>query len=245
MRFAILSLARNEIAFIRNWVREAKAFTGDVWVGDTGSSDGTAEAARDEGAQVVDIPYRLLLEHGFGEARTVLARQLPTSIEWVHWLDVDERASPNLSPVIQETKVTRPLAIRTLTPTKIPGFSIDNWREMAKSGEAGLEWHIRSHPRRGDIRWRGYIHEELFVGECKAALCAVVTPIGHLHFTHQNPRIDYPKDLLYGFLLDRALRVPELQKYTSQYWFRQYAPSVPYKDQAAAFRELCPEARDL
>lgn len=250
MRLAIATIARNEGAFIRSWVREARALADEVWVGDNGSTDGTAAAAREEGAHVIEIPFRDLLEHGFGWVRNQLLGEIPSPVDRVHWLDADERVAPAQKRFLRVERGEAPALVHTRTFTeKRQGFHIESWKNFTR-GLHVEDLHTRSHPRvvrtGAEFVWRGYIHEELYRGEDAAHRLRVPSPVIHWHFSVERPRLDpWPKHLLYGFMIDRAVRVPALQRGTNAWWYTVRAPQMPHAEQAAAFRQLCPETKGL
>lgn len=250
MKLAIATIARNEGFFIRSWVREARALADDVFVGDNGSTDETAAAARDEGAHVVEIPFRGLLEHGFGWTRNQLLAAIPSTVDRVHWLDADERIAPAQKEFLYQERGEAPASVHTQTfKERQPGFNVENWQKFF-GGPRIDELHSRSHPRTvrtgAEFVWRGFIHEELYRGETSAYQCRVQSPVIHWHFTSERECHDpWPKHLLYSFMLDRAIRIPELQQGIGTWWFQVYAPQTPHADLAAAFRKLCPETDGL
>src|SRR3954453_3380452 len=92
-RLSIIIVARNEAINIADCVRSAR-FADEVIVLDSGSTDGTPELARAEGAQVVvtDWPgYGPQNNRGIDRARG----------DWIFSLDADERISPQLAAEIR------------------------------------------------------------------------------------------------------------------------------------------------
>lgn len=244
MHLAVLAIARNESAFARDFVRSTKEFADEIWVGDMDSTDETAGILKEEGARVLRIPYRSFLERGFGWARSSLLQSVGPAIDWIHWLDLDERVTKEDGETIRDFISDWPRFVETKTFEPIDGFRIEEWREHLEK-PAASQRHIRSHPHRPEFHWRGYIHEELYFGSAHALPAAAPSLVRHWHFSLSNPKRDHPKELLYGFMLDRALRIPELQRGTSRWWFEEYVKTLPHEEQAERFRELCPEAREL
>jgi glycosyltransferase involved in cell wall biosynthesis/predicted negative regulator of RcsB-dependent stress response len=78
-------IVRNEAKDLADCLHSAKGCVDEVIVVDTGSTDGTAEIARNSGARVVAIPWR---DH-FAAARNA-ALEAATR-EWILVLDADER----------------------------------------------------------------------------------------------------------------------------------------------------------
>jgi len=93
-QLSIIIVARNEAANIAECVRSAR-FAGEVIVLDCGSTDGTPELARAEGATVTVTPdwpgYGPQINRGIDMAQG----------EWIFSLDADERISPALAAEIR------------------------------------------------------------------------------------------------------------------------------------------------
>lgn len=94
-RLSVVVITRNEIRNIGNCLRSV-AFADEVVVVDSGSTDGTVEAARAAGAQVIvaaDWP-------GFGPQKN---RALDAATgDWVFSIDADEQVSPPLADAIRQ-----------------------------------------------------------------------------------------------------------------------------------------------
>ncbi len=74
------------------------AFADEIWVVDSGSSDGTVGIARDFGAQVVQFNY----PGGFPKKKNWALANLPFKNEWILLIDADERVTPELEAEIRE-----------------------------------------------------------------------------------------------------------------------------------------------
>lgn len=244
-KVAVCAIAKNEARFADDFVRSAKTFADTVVVLDTGSTDETPQILRAAGAMVFDYSFKDFLTHGFGHTRTALIEKVPKGVTWLHWLDIDERVTEADGHIIKNFSGDSPRFIETRTfPQAIEGFDIKDWRRHTSRPYSGFR-HLRSHPHLPGFQWRGYIHEELYVGDTHAYNRAVDSPVAHWHFTNMNPRQDYPKQFLYGFFLDRGVRHPELQKYTNGWWYSTHVKTLPVAEQARIFREMCPDARDI
>ena len=91
-------ITHNERANIRDCLASL-SFAAEMIVVDALSTDGTPEAARQLGAQVVDRAwdgYARQRQAGFDQATS----------EWVLWLDADERVTPELAEEIQTSLAT-------------------------------------------------------------------------------------------------------------------------------------------
>ena len=72
------------------------AFADEVWVVDSGSTDGTGAIAEAHGARVVQFVYN----GGFPKKKNWALTHLPLRHEWVLLLDADERVPPALAEEI-------------------------------------------------------------------------------------------------------------------------------------------------
>lgn len=94
-RLSVVVITRNEIKNIRRCLRSV-AFADEVVVVDSGSTDGTAEAARAAGAEVIVRADWT----GFGPQKN---RALDAATgDWVFSIDADEQVTPELAANIQQ-----------------------------------------------------------------------------------------------------------------------------------------------
>lgn len=147
MKTAIYTIALNERQFVERWFESAKD-ADYLLIADTGSTDGTVEAARALGINVVEIrvsPWR------FDDARNAALAALPIDIDMCISLDMDELITPGWKEILEEAwerGVNRPRYKH-----------IWSWNE---DGTPGLEFsydHI--HGRKG-FRWRHPVHECIY-----------------------------------------------------------------------------------
>jgi glycosyltransferase involved in cell wall biosynthesis len=94
---SVLIPTRNEIANIRDCIRSV-AFAAEVVVVDSLSTDGTAEAAIAEGAQVVPFDWN----RQYPKKKNWALENIPWRHEWVLILDADERITPELAKEIEQ-----------------------------------------------------------------------------------------------------------------------------------------------
>lgn len=95
---SVLIPARNEAANLPACLASA-AFCAEVIVVDSGSTDGTAEIARQAGAQVVDFRW----DGAFPKKKNWALANVPWQHEWVFILDADERITPALAEELRAT----------------------------------------------------------------------------------------------------------------------------------------------
>ena len=74
------------------------SFADEIWVVDSGSTDGTGAIARQAGAEVVQFAYA----GGFPRKKNWALANLPFKNEWILLIDADERVTPELETEIRE-----------------------------------------------------------------------------------------------------------------------------------------------
>jgi tetratricopeptide (TPR) repeat protein len=90
---AVCLVVRNEQAFIRRSIESVRDLADEIWVADTGSTDGTARLAEALGARVIRVPWR----EDFAQARNAVVERVRS--RWImmldgdEWLDVDQARS--------------------------------------------------------------------------------------------------------------------------------------------------------
>jgi glycosyltransferase involved in cell wall biosynthesis len=146
MKIAVYTIALNEEQFVYDWVESA--FDADyLLIADTGSTDGTIEAAKSCGINVINIsikPWR------FDDARNAALAALPDDIDYCIALDMDEVLLPGWRAELEKVfaqKVTRPRYKYTWS-----------WNE---DGTPGLQYGGDKIHSRHNYRWRHPVHEVL------------------------------------------------------------------------------------
>lgn len=78
------------------------SFADEIWVVDSGSTDGTGAIARQAGAEVVQFAYA----GGFPRKKNWALANLPFKNEWILLIDADERVTPELEAEIRAVLAT-------------------------------------------------------------------------------------------------------------------------------------------
>jgi len=94
----LVVLTYNEEVNLPHCLESVEGLADDVFVVDSGSTDGTREVARDHGAEVVEHPF----EHQAQQFNWALDH-LPIETDWILRLDADEYLLPELRREIRET----------------------------------------------------------------------------------------------------------------------------------------------
>ncbi len=89
---AVIILTRDETLHLPVLLESLRPLAAEVWVVDSGSTDGTPELAAAAGCQVVEHPFE-----SYAAQLRWAAEALPISAPWVMRLDADERLTPELA----------------------------------------------------------------------------------------------------------------------------------------------------
>ncbi|CAB4123799.1 hypothetical protein UFOVP45_29 [uncultured Caudovirales phage] len=143
MKIAVVSIALNEKAFVERWASSASE-ADYLIIGDTGSTDGTIELAKELGVTVYNIgikPWR------FDDARNALLALIPLDADYVINLDLDEVLQPGWRAELEKATTTRPRYKYTwswVDPEEtIPGLQYNGDKIVCRQG----------------YRWVGPVHE--------------------------------------------------------------------------------------
>ena len=94
---SVVVLTLNEETNLPSCLSSLQGLHADVWVVDSGSTDGTLALAAAYGARTVNHPFL-----NYAAQRNWALRHLPIGTEWVLNLDADERLTPELVAEINE-----------------------------------------------------------------------------------------------------------------------------------------------
>ncbi|GMW01939.1 MAG: hypothetical protein AMXMBFR84_30750 [Candidatus Hydrogenedentota bacterium] len=94
---AIIMIVRNESACLESCLESVAAIADEIIIGDTGSSDDTADVARRFTPKVLDIVWR----NDFSAARNAVLRH--TTADWLLHMDADECLDPESAARIRQT----------------------------------------------------------------------------------------------------------------------------------------------
>jgi glycosyltransferase involved in cell wall biosynthesis len=101
---SVLILTKNEEQDLPDCLASVR-WSDDVWVYDSGSTDGTTKIAARAGAQLVERPSngdRGTFGGNEAEHKNWALANIPFKYDWVLHLDADERATPQLAVTVQQ-----------------------------------------------------------------------------------------------------------------------------------------------
>ncbi len=158
-------IVKNEAHTLRQCLESVQGLVSQIVVGDTGSTDNTAEIAREMGATVISVPWT----NHFAEARNAALK--PMTTDWVLSLDADEELDPESKQIIPALIDDKRISgyfvqIRQYMKTQNSrhldqlGTPNDGRCERAKDAPSfHLQHTIRLFRRHPEIYYYGRIHE--------------------------------------------------------------------------------------
>ena len=158
-------IVKNGESTLARCLESARSVVDEIVIGDTGSTDTTAEIARSYQARIVDVPW----QDDFSKARNAALNQ--GRCDWVLFLDADELldsgAAADISQLIRNEKVYGYDVriwnyVRTLTNRMLnrPAEPNPHRIDAAKSYPAYVEHtNVRLFRRHPEIFFEGQVHE--------------------------------------------------------------------------------------
>ena len=156
-------IVRDELEEIRAWLPNAAAYADEIIVTDTGSVDGTREYALEAGAAVYDFPW----QNDFAKARNYAIEQARQ--DWIVFLDADE--------TFYHPEGVRGLMVAALErePSALAfAFTVQNVDTDAGGIPMDSAAAVRAFRRRPDLRYGGWVHEQLL--QCTMPAAAITVP---------------------------------------------------------------------
>src|SRR5512136_1333302 len=111
MSVSVIILTRNEKANLPNCLASLQTLKAEIFIVDSGSTDGTMEIAQQLGCQVFQHPWE-----NYAKQLNWALQNLPITTPWLMRLDADERLTPELA---EELKQVLPE-----TPKDITGYQV-------------------------------------------------------------------------------------------------------------------------
>jgi tetratricopeptide (TPR) repeat protein len=192
-RLTLCMIVRDEAANLPACLDSVAGLADEVIVVDTGSTDGTQEAARARGARVVQDSWR-------GDFSAARNRSLDEARgRWILWLDADDR-------MLEEDK----RALRALTEadpeTSPKGYGI-LVKNSADGGRTGSVFNqIRLFPNRPAFRFRYPVHEQILPALEEARIPVEYTAIKVIHTGYGDPALARSKQVRNKGILEGQIR---------------------------------------
>lgn len=145
MKVAIYTISKNEIKHVERFMAHTKE-ADCVYIGDTGSTDGTQNALKNLGANVFDItikPWR------FDYARNTVLNLIPANIDWCVSVDLDELLVKGWRERLESSLAKTPNATRVnymyTWSWKSPGVPDAKFRTNKFHSRFGYKWILPCH----------------------------------------------------------------------------------------------------
>jgi glycosyltransferase involved in cell wall biosynthesis len=167
-------IVRNEAHQLDRCLAPVAALFDDIVVVDTGSHDGTREAARRYTPHVVEFPWR----DDFSAARNESLRHARG--DWIFWLDADDRVSPENVDRLRQVLAglgERPQAFLMQTVLHLNDQDRDRQR---------ITSHLRLFRRHENLRWQRRVHEALTPWPTALGYELVFSDVRVEHLGYQN-----------------------------------------------------------
>jgi Tfp pilus assembly protein PilF len=162
---ALSMIVKNAARDLPDCLASVKGMVSEIVIADTGSTDDTADIARNAGAKVISIPW----ENDFSKARNVPLATI--SADWVLSLDADERLDPGAPTALPALVARKEVAgyqvtIRNYVPTLAHKLwdrsAVPNESHYAPARHAAAyvdHENVRLFRRDPEIRFTGRVHE--------------------------------------------------------------------------------------
>lgn len=222
-------ISRNEEFFLTEFLPVAKSLFDQIVIVDMNSQDGSPylfdKLLRDDD-KVVNYDPRDLFRYGFKHPRNVGAQFVQT--EWIFAIDADEViVNINRQDLLNILNcATKDVLSVTRNNIEYNGVVFDeNWRDISSAREVNVENHRRIYrARKPEIRWEGFIHEELWIGNSNAWFDHDHSNVTLSHFSEFRPDRgrSTEKFQMYAWMLLHSSSSQHLKFGTNEFWYDKY-----------------------
>lgn len=190
---SICLIVKNEEKNLPACLDSVQGLADEIIVVDTGSQDGTVEAATRKGAKIFHHPW----QNDFSLARNFSLDQ--ATQEWILWLDADDRLKDGDRQAIRAL-----VDAEARPPSQAFGFLVKN------SGDGGLTGtvfnQVRLFPNRKELRFESPIHEQILPSLERAGVPVRFLPITVLHTGYADPVTAREKQKRNREMLEKQIR---------------------------------------
>ena len=149
-QISVVIIAKNEAHIIADTIRSVQALTDDIIVVDSGSTDGTQQAARALKATVIDTVW-------LGYGRTKNKGIAAAKYDWILSIDADEMPDDKLVESLQKDDLNKASTVYNIRCKTFLG------NRLIRHGEWGNDSHIRLF-NRTKVTWNdAAVHEQLLL----------------------------------------------------------------------------------
>lgn len=147
-------IEKNEIENIEDWLQSSEAFADEIIVVDTGSEDGTDDIVKKSRAKLSYMEWQNDFALAKNEALSKATR------DWIVFCDTDEifYNPQSVRGFLADIELHHPEVVAILVPMANVDRDFD-YKEFHRFNS------LRIFRNREDIRYRGHVHEAIFVGD--------------------------------------------------------------------------------
>lgn len=174
-KLSLCMIARNEEYYIADALKSVQGLVDEIIVVDTGSSDRTAEIAKEYGAKVFFAEW----QNDFAAARNEALRH--STGDWVLILDADERVPEQLKDNLRSLLIPTEQAISYL-------LYIRNYLHEGDEGSVLGHYMVRLFRKTAETRFFGMIHEQLYPNWGEVTIPENTFYINHLGYSKQDKK---------------------------------------------------------
>ncbi len=147
---SLCMIVRDARQSLETALSSVRPFVDEMVVVDTGSRDGSAQVAREAGAQVFDFPWR----DDFSAARNFSIEK--ATGDWIFWMDSDDELPPESGPRLRRLVAEHPRRdaafwVNVEQQSRLPDGRSQTTRHA----------HLKLFPRRREIRFVYRVHEQV------------------------------------------------------------------------------------
>ncbi len=176
---SLCMIVKNEESFLRQCLESVKEVVDEMIIVDTGSTDATADIAREFGAELFHFEWT----GDFSEARNESIRHATS--DWILVLDADEAVSP------QSVKNLRDLIEMPVSGLVGYQLRIRNLQSDTNDVDAVEHYMMRLFPNQPELRFSGKIHEQLGPVNPELSFERLATPdVLILHYGYTGQMMD-------------------------------------------------------
>lgn len=248
MTVSVGCFTQNSLSWVKMTVSKTLLWADQICILDMNSSDGTEEYCKSVFRPqdvYVKVNRNIIPLFGYDVSHNIILNL--SNCDWSHVSGInvclDWRQSELIRKTISET--SNPVLSIYTKHIPLPDFAESEWpnhmEEMLEKVPSCSERHRNFIRKNSGIVFKGYQHEEPFLGEINAGGLAETTEIQRFHYGNW---IHLDRNLRRkSWMYKRALQIPELQKYTSKWWYDVYCKehAAEIEQKAFEFEKLYPE----
>lgn len=225
----------NDVECLRVTIPYIKQWADQVVVVDAGSIDGSLEFLRwflGPNDKIIELPEREILKTGLDVPRNRAAYEATT--DWIFSLEADCFLKPSHAAQLRALLGSRSHVLR-VNRLNVPScsFKLAQAEQAIENSQCDSEPKDWIYPRDKGYVYRGYVHEELYLGEERAPGHPVDIDVYHLSRIRQQRNL-HALAAKTAYRMKMVVIHPSLRVGVNPYWWGEYYQSNrAYLDQIA------------